>query len=175
MRYCFSNGRLKNLCLWIAVACALGCASQRQPVAGSQPSVLPEDAVILIAGASQVTRSSDYDGGVKYSLDEPYPPTSSTASLEKQLSNAGWRVSEEDLFNPGKTTRLRAWTMIEESDKTELVWTGYWQNANRDVLMVTLHYPVIREGANLTPVVPLQVEVLAFSKATADGLRRIVR
>lgn len=168
---------LQMLAAVVLVGCSLsGCAQggaseatrlQKQPFA--------EESLLLLPGATKVKRGAEYDGLLVYELDDPFPGVQSFTELERRLTDAGWHVLAEDLFNPGGKTALREWSVVEINRQTQFSWLGYWEDKDHNVIMVGCKYVAARRNREVIPGGPMEIVFRRFSQATADSVRKSVK
>jgi hypothetical protein len=129
----------------------------------------------VLPGATKVQRGAEYDGVLVYELEEPFPGVKSFAELERRLTDAGWRVLAEDLFNPAGNTALRQWSVVEINRQTQFSWLGYWEDKDRNVIMVGCKYVAARRNKEVIPGGSMEIVFRRFSQATADSVRKSVK
>ena len=75
-------------------------AAERTTAVQNKESLVPEGLVLLPHG-KDIQRADNYDGRIKYQLNEPFPADSAIKTLDKNLAAGGWISVPKDLFNPG--------------------------------------------------------------------------
>ncbi len=156
------------------VACAAdrGTSSEARPRAG-QGAPFAEDALIIVAGATNVRQTRDYDGSILYDVEQAFPGKDASDALQRRLSDAGWQPAD-DLFNPGMA-RERDWGMVTAKERTVFTWSAYWADRDGNMLLVSRTYDVIRPGGVPTATPPLHVQVTRFSLKTAETIRKAMK
>jgi hypothetical protein len=145
-------------------------AADRTTAVQKKRTLVPEG-LVLLPDAKDIQRADNYDGLLKYRLNEPFPADTAIKTLDKNLAESGWIPVSKDLFNPGGQTSLRTWSIVE-SDKTVHTWTGYWQDKGENLLQINLRYLVRRHEGELLATPPAELQIIAFSQAAVAVLKK---
>jgi hypothetical protein len=152
-----------------------GCAAEQVAEGSKQGSAQPPDDLLLLPGAADVQRGTQYDGTLAYKLQERHPASDALATLDRRLKATNWREMKSDLFNPSGVSPLREWNVVEGEGRTVFTWKAYWENENGDVLLGIITYQVVKKGTELVPTPPAEIQFVRFSKATVLQLRAEIK
>lgn len=157
----------------LSIGCVQGAASQKASDAPKAPIIA--ESLLVLPGAINVARSTEYGGVVSYQLNESFPAKQALRTFDTNLSRAGWRPTADDLFNPAGGTSLRDWGVIEVDDRVMFTWTGYWKDGSANILRLNLQYVADRADGKILPRGNARVEVTMFPRRLADVLRKALR
>jgi hypothetical protein len=167
------------LALTIILLSAASCGATRE-AQSPRPSII-DDSIIVLPGAQDVHRSNQYSGVTEFTVDDGYPAFSTRRAFDQRLAQAGWRQSTSDLFNPSRPEDLRQWGVAVSNGKRTSSWSGQWENASGDVLIVSLSYSGtvgggdVSVGADITPAGPLKVRIVQISADIAARLKAALK
>ncbi len=104
-----------------------------------QPVSTPiDESVIALEGAERVN-TNVADAEWEYRMRVDFPAEAVIATLDRRLSDNGWKQTLDPLNPPG-TTAVREWTLIQTRDDAHFyTWTAFWSK-NSTVLRVNIRF-----------------------------------
>jgi hypothetical protein len=153
------------------VGCAKDVRTPDNPRAASALLVLPE--------ATEVQPTRDYDGAVRYQLEEAYPATKAIEFISSTLEKDGWTKADRDLFNPGiPLFDESGWGRGRAKGEIVVSWNGQWKDREDNWVLYYLAYRMPGEDLLVVPSGKLHVqaifmgpEIVAMVRAEASKSR----
>jgi hypothetical protein len=97
--------------------------------------------LVVVPNATEIRRTSEYDGTVHYAVDDPYPGEVTIDYIESSMRKAGWRPSESSLLRLDRTDGGRTWWTYGKDPRTDVhQWDGGWSNDSGDLVTYLLRY-----------------------------------
>ena len=135
--------------------------------AGAAP--LPSGLIVL-PGATNVVRTPDFSGVVRFQLDEPYPARKAIDVLESHLRKDGWILRPDDFMSTGSPRRLREWLEVSAPGERVYMWVGQWVDGSGNIAHYLLTYRVPLWKLQREASGPLRVQGIVYSPSAARAL-----
>jgi hypothetical protein len=104
-----------------------GCVGSRQL------ADVPNGALVVVPNASEIRRTSEYNGAIHYVVDDPYPGEVTIAYIEGTMSKSGWRMSPRSIVRlDGIDGAPTWWTYGKAPDIKVYQWDAGWSNDTGD-------------------------------------------
>ena len=151
--------------MWLLAGCGATCG-RHSPVVER----LVDPPLVVVAGGIDVRRTTEYDGAVYYSVDDPFPASVLQERLGEALARAGWTPSQETLFSIVAQSKPGEWEEYQERDGTRVTQLfRAWKNADNDLVTFILRY---RSPPNESRRHTAMVTGVLTKASTVERLRR---
>src|SRR5262245_31865752 len=132
--------------------------------------------LMVFPGATNVVRTQDFAGVVRFELDDPYPAQKSIGVLESQLRKDGWTPQADDFMSAGSPPRrLREWLEVDAPGEHVFMWVGQWVDARGNIAHYLMTYRVPFWKNQRKPTGPLRVQGIIYSPSAAHALTNSAR
>jgi hypothetical protein len=154
-----------RLLMLLVAGCGATCARHSPGV-----ETVVDSALVVVAGGTDVRRTTEYDGAIYYSVDDPFPASVLQERLGEALANAGWTPSPETLLSLVGQSKAGEWEEYQERDGTRVTQLfRAWKNAGNDLVTFILRY---RSAPNESPRHTAMVTGVLTKASTVERLRR---
>jgi len=124
---------------------------------------------VIVEGAREVRRTSEYDGAVYYLVEDPYPGSVIINEITRRIEmTPGWQASAETPISPDGKDSRSWWSYYEPSDAKVYQWVGSWKNPQGDLLTYVLRYEVADPNAVAHT---MKVSAIDMAAATVASMR----
>jgi hypothetical protein len=149
---------------------ATGIACTRQSSRPPEPT--PDVQLLLIPGATNITKMAKIVNSAVYDIADEYPATRTISAFDEQFARAGWTVNPDDALNPNVGARMREWIATQRNDHHEIrAWEGQWSHPTLGLAMVNLKY----QSEDGQSEGPLRVQALFVPLKTVKFLHSLDR
>ena len=142
-----------------------GCGRQQLPEASP-----PDVPLIVVSYATDVHRTTEYDGAVHYFVEDPCPGSITIDWIAKAIDKTpDWKPSGETPLSLDDRDS-RSWGSYYETSGAKVdQWTGSWQNPRGDMVTYVLQYEVADPNAVRRR---MKVSAIYTTAATIGQLRK---
>ncbi len=108
--------------------------------------------LVVLPDATDVRRSAENDGTVRYTVMDRYPATRTIDDLRQRVQARGWRPLRANLLSPEQQNSFdRGWFEYEDAtgrDGLKYVseWVGQWEDTSGRVLWYVLRFERVRRN-----------------------------